>query len=87
MPRPRVEFPIGFLTAARYQSLLEEGIRLRILHKGIDVTDRCFIADDRPESNHAWLYRLNAAGHKFEENGRAATETVLGDVQIIEAPQ
>ena len=53
--------------------------RTRVWLNGVDVTTRCFYADGR--RGVVRLYRLNAEGRKFIENGRVATEERRGQVR------
>ena len=52
---------------------------------GVDVTDRCFRADD--EAGEVWCYVHDENGQPFSYRGKAAQECRKGKVVITPAPE
>jgi len=63
----------------------KSGIYLHVFVAGADVTNRCFLFDDRPPLPRAYLYRVNEQGRKFVDpsTGEIAKE-VVSDFEVRE---
>lgn len=73
----------GPMTIARHREIARQGVDLRVLFNGEDVTDRCQFADDTPGQQHAILFKLNAQGQKYVEGHEAALEIVWGTIEFV----
>lgn len=56
----------------------------RVRVNGVDVTSRCFAADD--EQGLAYCWALNAQGRKYADGNEVAKELLTGDV-VIDFPR
>jgi hypothetical protein len=74
--RRRVRY--GSVDVDRHRQLQREGIDLRVIHRGEDVTARCFVADDTG-AGIAHLFRhRDGRPYLDPETHRAAVETIHG---------
>jgi hypothetical protein len=62
----------GYVDVRRHVALRQQGIYLRVLLDGRDVTAHCYAADDR--QGYVCLYKTNAAGSYDVERGALASE-------------
>lgn len=71
----------GFLTPSLWQEYAARGDRIAVVVDGVDVTTRCAASDDR--QGWAVVYRLDAAGRKYRNAGKVATDLLVGRVKHL----
>jgi hypothetical protein len=76
---------IGPMTIDRERMLASRGVKVTILHRGQDVTNRCQFADDTPGRELARLLKHNADGRPYVDQvtREVVREVVTGDVRIV----
>lgn len=73
---------VGLLTVESHRAAAAEGRHYHVFFNGEDVTRRCLEADDA--AGRVVLYKLRN-GHRYIDGiDSVATETLTGDVQILE---
>lgn len=78
-PQPQRAGMYGPVDIARYYRLRQQGITLRVIHQGRDVTNNCIFADDSG-LGRALVYKRTYDGHRYIDvnTGDAAKEWLTG---------
>lgn len=76
----------GPMDVDRYRFLQNQGIHLRVLLDGVDVTMRCTFADDHNHMVQLLLHNENGKPY-FNEHGDIAREELTGNVTIVEVKE
>lgn len=76
---------IGPMTLERERVLSARGVKVTILHRGQDVTNRCQYADDTPGREIARLLKHGPDGRPYVDHvtREVAREVVTDDVRIV----
>lgn len=77
----------GAVDVRRHLLFSHKGIHLHVWHQGVDVTRRCYFADDTNDGV-AYLFKHDASGRPYvdPETRHAAIETVYGITLTAGAP-
>lgn len=76
---------VGPMTIDRERRLASKGVKVTVFAGGVDVTRRCYFADDTPGHEAAYLFRHNAQGRPYfdPDVDDVARERLTADVRIV----
>lgn len=76
---------VGPMTIDRERGLASRGFKVTVFAAGVDVTRRCYFADDTPGHECACLFKHDALGRAYLNSDRSdvARETLKDKIRIV----